>query len=329
MKRKEREYSDEMPFPKRSKYVNPNYRNWLSRALGGRRRGSGFYNYRRRRYSRAFRSGRGTTTQYDRKTIYSKKRMPLGKKRTWSKFVKKVRAVTTSERCGRSIVMNKTLNIGTTGQNFGVFGLLNVNGTDGTKEVGMEDLSLLVTHEPALNAGNSKMLLKSAVLDITMNVPFDNIYAMEIDLYEIMAKRKVPYEGLQAAITTAQAATPTIGASAYYNALDIGSLRGVTPFQIPQLLQDYTIIKKTKYTLNPSQNATFQIRDPKNREYDYKEVTSSTGHADPKMGSKILMAIVKGIDSGINGVQVNFGISRTYYYTYEGCNTYEDGWKQV
>lgn len=300
------------------------------------------YAPRRKSYARG---GRGVTSQYDRAQIYRKTYMPRRKKVRWRRFVKKVQAVTSKERCGRSVVFNKgsTIQSLSAGDNgYGSFGLLNVKGANGANELGMGDLFDLLNSETELNASNSKMLLKSAVLDITFSAPYTytttagsdtlnwNPVPVEMDVYEIVPKKRPAFTGFGAAISDAQGDTPTIGTT--YTPVSMDS-RGCTLFQLPQLLMNYTIVKKTKYTLNPGQNCTYQVRDPTNRTIEYKEVIDDSGsHAFSKYGSKIVFAVVK-LVAGNAGVfdfaTIDVGCTRTYYYTYEGCNTYKDGYKNI
>lgn len=286
------------------------------------------------------RSGGGVTSQYNRTKVYQKKFMPKRKKVRWRKFAKKVKAVADQERCGRSVVFNISNQCITTGtgQAFGSIGLLNVKGTNAASEIGMGDLWDLLSGDGDLSASNSKMLIKSAVLDITFEAPVSfvaesityNSYPLEVDVYEMSPKKRPPFTGMIAAINDAASSTPSIGGG--YTALTLAA-RGCTVFQLPQLLSYYTVMKKTKYTINPGSNFTYQIRDPKNRTVDYNQVVDFTGtHASSSYGSRIVLAVAKNTNAGAlptEGIALNYACTRTYFYNFEGCNTYKDGWRSL
>lgn len=271
--------------------------------------------------------GIGVTNQYDRKTVYKKRRMPRRKRQRWVRFVKKVKAVEHSDNCQRSIVFNQRWSNSTAAgtQTISVVGMYGLNGTSvASLEYGVEDIYKIINNDPDVGINNSKISFKSCVLDVTMQADPSNTGTVEVDLYELFPKKNQRFSSVNSCINTALTDTPTIGA--FYNAIAMNQI-GVTPFQIPMLGMAFTIGKKVKYLLSPGQACTYQCRDPKNRMVDTNNVNDLAGTAyHPKYGSRAFLIVFKQTPAGTQaGQTLAVGATRTYAYTYEGCNTYKDG----
>lgn len=284
-------------------------------------------NVRRRRRTT---EGIGVTSQYDRRGVYKKRRMPKRRRQRWARFVKKVRAVNFKDECGRSVVFNNslTLTTGAGNQVVGSVGLYNVKGANGAGELGMGDIYDVYNQDPDLTASNSKFIFKSGILDLTMQANQDNSGTLEIDLYEFIPKNTPAQAGFIAAITDAQSDTAAIGGLGSSISLD---QRGTTPFALPQLLMEYTIKKKTKYVLSPGQVATYQDRDPKNRMVESKVIVDyGNHHSSSRFGSRMILIIAKQCPGAAQVAQtLSVGVTRAYTYSFEGCNTYKDMYRTL
>lgn len=275
------------------------------------------------------RSGQGITNQYDRKTIYRRKRMPRRKRTRWTSFVKKVHAASERDLGSKTVVINDQEAITTTGtaatsdQSVGFLALYPVTCSDIVTQPQYRDLKRIAEIDNTIG-GTGKFIFKSGVLDITVrNTSTDLVgqgIACEMDIYELSFNKsfetlpvnKTPLEVFEQGFTD----TPAINAG--LTQLDITS-RGVTPWDCPQGLGQWgcKIHKKTKYFLGSGQTMTYQVRDPKRHVFDKQSLLDSTS-ANRRGVTKFIMFINKLVPGTIPDPLVvsrlDIGSTRKYLY---------------
>lgn len=273
----------------------------------------------RRRPQRNSIRERGVTNQYDRNTVYRRKSMPRKKRLRWTKFVKKVNAVSDKSLASHTMLKNDQMTIsqvGTAAQMYGVFHLYGWAGTDpgsGT-EKGTGDVASLVNHDTETNGPNRKFRYSSGVMDCTMANNGD--YTLEIDVYHIVHTKSnvnANYESDQF-IAEADQVQPTPTGIFVNQPLDLTD-RGATPFDFSiSLKKGNKIMKKTKYILSPGQVATFQYRDPKNR---YATAAWSFGSGYVWKGvTQTWLVIAKPVPGNSVALtsKIDIGVTRNYSY---------------
>lgn len=243
--------------------------------LGARLAGHYAGKYARRKYDRwrrgtkqTVKSGMGVTDQYDKKTVYRKKRMPRKMRKRWRRKKGQFDSMLLKRLATKTIVFNDELSTGNwngpTQRNL-VVHLYGKNGsergTNGALENGNRDVYDIMQNDPAANEEIEKICFESAVLDFTAANSGET--TLEVDVYEMYTgglRKQSPNWGTDQG--QAQAVPPPGGGTPN---MDLDS-RGISPFEFPFMSQlGYKILKKTKYLLSPGKSFTYQVRDPKNR----------------------------------------------------------------
>ncbi len=266
-------------------------------------------------------SGRGVTQQYDRKTIYRKKRMPYRKRKRWSGFVKKVHAASEKDLGSKTIVFNSQLaptDPGDQAHNRQINTAISLYNLE-------TDVTKIATNDSNISS-TGKFIFKSGVLDVTYrNLSQEEGGAgmsVELDVYEITAKRNfmavTGNKDLIQAFVDGFSDTDTITLPTAGTSLNLHD-RGVTPWDCPQSLSQWkmTIAKKTKYFLGFGQTMTYQIRDPSRHVFDKEYVITTTGTNAPGKTRYVLFVqkVVPGAATGAgynNGAAI--GVTRKYLY---------------
>lgn len=261
----------------------------------------------------------GVTNQYDRSVVYRRKPMPKFKKRKWVKFVRRVNAVNNKGLSTHTLLKNDTMTLSETGsgnQVYGWFHLYGWAGIDLSNEFGGGDIASLVNHDTAVSGPSRKFRFTSAVLDVTMSNSGD--YTLEIDVYRFVHTKANANNTMQLDYQNAETGqvlpNPT---GTFVNSPILLANRGATPFDFPIFLKKGNqIIKKTKYILSPSQVATFQVRDARDR-YVTTAWTYGSGYVWKGATSSFLI-IAKPVPG--NSVTLTskliVGITRNYSYKY-------------
>jgi len=295
------------------------------------------------------RSGGGITNQYDKKLVYSKKRMPYKKRKRWVKFIKKVNAVDERELGTRTVVFNKQGDFANTIPGKQAFLSVALYPRSSTN-AWANDLEAIYDAEAAGTATTggiinrtTKFLFHSGILDITCrNVSYNNsdsatpVVPVEMDAYEIICKKELANEvnnfnTLTGAIQNVESDIPPIAGAGISIQLED---RGVTPWDLPLALSVYgmKILKKTKYFLGPGQTMTYQMRDPKRHQFTGQQIAEGTGCNQPKATRWVLFIAkaVPGYTIGVAGnehtEQVKIGFTRKYMYKIEGFNDSRDNY---
>lgn len=299
------------------------------------------------RLRRAVRSGVGITAQYDRKSIYRKKRMPRKMRRRWRRFVQKVNATKDRDLGTRTVVFNSQVDVSNETAGNDIVFSCSLYGLRATSSVINGDLEAIGQLE---NVGNptaaagvtvskmSHISFHSGVLDITyrntstFKTDQGEILAaeaqQEVDIYEIYCREDfvtlgTNYENLGSGIDNETNQELTIGGTGTNLRI---YRRGVTPFDCPTALSrlGIKILKKTKYFVPGGSTITYQARDPKRRTGLLRELTDEEGTNKPKWTRWFLFNIklVPGLTVGnVNGtyqIRGSYGITRKYFYKLEG-----------
>lgn len=268
--------------------------------------------------------GIGVTNQYDRKTVYYKKRMPRRKRRGWVKFSKKVRSVAFKDYGTNTIVRNEQQAAIAVAGTQGIYyvSLYGKDGSDGSlptnytgtgssdlKDIYLNDLNALQT---------TKFQFKTAILDMTVlnrsttEVAGANL-GLEVDVYEI-GYRKVASAPNPASMLTQNQASLINPGNPTLALID----RGVTPFDLPSVLSRYGIIiyKKTKYFLADEQSFTYQYR--MNKRVGWQKDFIDDGNDDFMIAgvTRSILVVFKGLPNPNNNVtpQIDVGVTRKYLY---------------
>jgi len=299
------------------------------------------------------RSGLGVTDNYDRKQVYRKRRMPRYRRRRWKRFVRRVHAVSEKELGSRTVVFNKSATFSNTNadqQTVGYCYLYSYAGGGSGNDTMSNDLYAMSTMEneldPTLALGatvdnSTKWLFQSAVLDVTVrntstfqvtegNFVPDSLAKLELDIYELQVK--IDADDANAAFTSIFDLLNNN--ETYTRALDaVGPeitirLRGATPFDLTYVLSRWRmrIWKKTKYILNNGDCITYQVRDPKRRSINRRDMENGRGFNKAGM-TRILLFIAKLVPGVTVGNAVGtfregftLGVTRKYLYKVEGLN---------
>ncbi len=306
-------------------------------ARGGKRRRVGSHTHRRRR---AVRAGQGITNQYDRTTIYRKKRMPRFRRRRFRRFSRKVNFVSEKDLGTRTYVrnfqetMSQTPNTQNTLQGIGEICLYPVDGPDAFNR----ELTDLANDETELDP-TGKFLFQSGVLDVTIrNDSIDETttpVACELDIYHIRASKSfeplvtggsVAAKNLLGVFQKGASDTSLIGGAGSEITLD---RRGITPWDLPQSLSMYgvKILKKTKYQLSAGQVCTYQIRDPRRHVVD-KSWIANHDSQNWRGVTQFLLLIFRNVPGTSVGENARFrlqiGMTKKYMYKIKQSTTDKD-----
>lgn len=265
-------------------------------------------------------SGGGVTNQYDRKVVYQKRRMPRRRRRQWGKFVRKVDAALLKKLGTHTNVINGTSNIQLTGtygtQGYSVVHLYGKNGSfvlnplfPNVNETGTGDIRQLTQVNPANNNNYSKILMKSAHLDVTFRN--NGEVMLEVDAYDIIYFNidKLDKKCFIDCVSECEANTP-----GSMTMLD----RGVTLFDYPLLSRNgMKILKKIKYLLGPNEAATYQCKDSRNHVIDTFKVIPETDEFLYKGLTRTVVLVAKPVVySGEFTWALTVGSTRSYKYTW-------------
>lgn len=298
-------------------------------------------------------SGVGITTQHDVKRIYRKKTMPRRKKRAWKKFISKVNAVDETDLGSQTVLFSNATSSSATSdvQIVIAFGLYTAqSGTSWNAD--LNQISGLFNVGNPTAAGDdyvnstSKIIFKSAVLDMTIRNTSDNgsgaavDIPLEVDVYEMTVSRgeddsTILISNLQDYFT--QAATDTLnigGTVAGAGGNLVLASRGCTPWELPAAMSNYgiKILKKTKYFITTGQSFTIQMRDPRRHVTTFSRITRVEG---PNMNglTRWFMFIAKAVPgvtlSPTNVAKLSFGVTRKYLCKVEGMRTDRDYYIKV
>lgn len=275
------------------------------------------------------------TAQHDTKTVYKKSRMPRRKRKRWAKFVKKVVAAT-DDRGTQTFLFNKahsetkvSLVGGMSQQALVCAHLYGKNGQLAAGELGNRDLYEIC--QSLIGGGvddSAKIRFMSGVLDITVTnqrnpgIP-ENTYEgpLEVDLYHIVypSNKQLVVNGLGQAYDTA---TTKVNGGYGLPKVNIND-RGATPFDIGQAsaITGLKILSKKKYYMGYGQAFTYQIRDPKNYQFDVGTHNDKFCFYQPKM-TQSLMIVAKPTALIGDNQAFNFivGATRSYKLQVEGVS---------
>lgn len=264
------------------------------------------------------RSTGGVTSQYDRKVIYSFKKMPRYKRKQWKRFVNKVNAVQDKNLVSHTCLRNGELVLthpdggDKSKQFFGAMHLYGWAGAPSDIEVGNGDIADLVNRDDNTNLTSQKFRFTSAVFDCTMQNTGDT--TLEVDLYHIIHTKQSNFSRYNDQQAMAEAGTGVPTPTGAFTSAGISlSDRGATPFDFPLLSKaGNKIIKKTKYILSPNQVATFQYRDASNR---YCSTAYTIAGYIWKGKTQTFLVICKPVAGSYGGTsKLNIGCTRNYGY---------------
>lgn len=305
------------------------------RAAGGLYRGFRQFTALRNRYRgygsqtrtrNSVQSSQGVTSQYDRKLIYRKRRMPKGKRVRWRRFVQKVHAAQEKDLGSKTTVFNNQIvgayNTTTYPQGVWVLGLYTLQ--DATYPY-LNDLQEIYNNVVTKNDQTTKLAFQSAILDVTftnmsVNAAGTVYLPAEVDVYEMTANRQFMVNGsaqnLWGIFNNASTVTGPIGT--YDPSIPNQYSRGVTPWDLPEALSEFgiKIWKKTKFIMSPRDTATYQVRDPKRRALTAKMFDDLNGNNLPKVTRFLYFVykIVPGFENSNDSVSLNFGCTRKYLF---------------
>lgn len=268
-------------------------------------------------------SGAGVTSQYDRKTIYRKKRMPRRKRRQWVKFVRKVRSAMVKEIGSNTIVRNSQMTYASADnlQGFFTATLYGKDGTDTSLSVGNRDLVDIFNNDSRLAKQTARAKFTTAILDLTVTNNSTIIdgtnqnTSVELDVYEIYWNKKVDGTSPNQHYNVAAVSTEAINTAV--PGLDL-TVRGTTPFEFPDAsAKGAKIYKKTKFLLGAGQVFTYQMKVLKNTSVRRDMIDDGDDNFAFEYRTKTLLMVVKGVPTGdatkvLKSVQL--GVTRKYMY---------------
>lgn len=277
-------------------------------------------------------SGGGVTSQYDKTTVYSKKKMPWKKRKRWVGFVKKVRAAMLKDVGTKTVLRNgqMTQTFATDGQGVLAATIYGFDGSASTAvQQGQDDVKKIFQNDAELSDATATALFMSGILDLTMTNTSTTISnqntGLEVDVYDIVYRRDLDAADPINWINSCSTATGTI------NALNAGITigdRGATLFEFPDAAaKGLKILKKKKYFLGTGQTATYQLRDSRNRSFRSDIVDTSDNNFVYKGATRTLFIIVKGVPTAtpteVTKV-LQVGVTRKYAYKIVQKNTDTD-----
>lgn len=332
------------------------YSKWHDGPFLRRQKAASLIGFAARRYLRRNKkrmsSGRGVTNQYDRSSVYRKKRMPYKKRKRWGSFCKKVKAAENHSLGTRTRVYNKRLNYETQPYTGGpqtvtpnqIFKSLTLYGCNDFSGSAGEDVrrdleNILATDGEISKSGKIQMI--SGIFDMTLvnksNDALGQEMGIELDVYLITAGKQFRFKdttgvlkqgSLEDVLQESSKVMSPVGSSSTYNTTDVGT----TPFDFTSALSNFKIkvLKKTKYFLPYGHQMTYQIRDPKNRSFMKDSVLDMQGSNYPGV-TKHLLLVAKGLpgsvttnETGDNLYQLELAIGLTRKYAYKVNEDDED-----
>lgn len=291
-------------------------------------------------YKKRVGSGKGITTQHDRKLIYKKSSMPKGKKRRWKKFKNKVFAVSEKSLGTRSVLFNRQVTVGNDNSDpqFQQGALtISLYGNQAATELHNNDLqyiSQLENNSSAITQANgigvnesTKFIFKSACLDLTIRnvstknntgvVSIDGNCKVELDIYEITSSRQfyeksqnslvnTSYASIEGLINTMLTSSDIVNDENIVGEVKVNAnARGFTPFDATYAISRYglKIWKKTKFFIPAGDTITYQVRDPKRHVLSRRSMSDSLGCNRPGM-TRFLFVVSKLVPGNVQGSSV-------------------------
>lgn len=272
-------------------------------------------------------TGIGVTNQFDKKTIYRKKKAPkrLRKKlkRSYKAFLyNTIKTHGSFTRVFNDLITDSILKVDRpTVQKWLICHLYGLNGTTpgGTIECGFADIGSIASDIPTA-AKNRKIVFSSAVLDLTMtnssaigenDALFPNL---EVDVYEFSYRRDTQHQNFAALLGSAFGVVDQIGAGTKINM----NQRGVAPFDMTGLMDNVKILRKTKFFLSGRQTATYQMRIPFNCSYQLGNIVDqgSPFISDMKPYTRSIFFLFKSTagDSFGDNASLSVGVTRKYMW---------------
>lgn len=282
----------------------------------------------------------GTTSQYDHKVQYRKKRGNKRKRKQWKRFARKVKAVEKQDRGLQTVIMNNSKTfLGLSGQQVmteaHLWSNYSADNTAGLQDkLWVYDFSANGTDEQITGSGATPYTVSAVINNrskefnmssMVMDVTYSNTSATgcEMDLYEIGYKKNADarYNSFEAGIVDATATTRPIQAAVpAASDFDVPSykFRGVTLFDLSQAISTmgFKIYKKEKFFIPAGNTVTKQIRVPK--QFLVKGNTQNLNCFQNSL-TRSLIGIAKSVDTeGVPSITQKW--TRTYRYTCEGQN---------
>lgn len=268
--------------------------------------------------------GVGVTDQYDRKTIYRKKRMPRRMRKRWRRKKRSFDAMLIKRLGTKTIMFNDTLTAKWTGGGqrnvvqhlYGKNGLERSN-VDGNLEVGNRDVFDIVNNDPLANEQVEKAVFESAVLDFTC--ANNGATTLEVDVYEFYSGSLKNHVTPNWGTDQGQAQSLVEQPSGAAGNLDLDD-RGASPFEFPLMSRyGWKILKKTKYLLSPGKSFTYQYRDPRNRWIKGTDVFRSANGTDMvfKGATRSFLFLAKAQVGQPADAQNLFNVGATRVYRYK------------
>lgn len=261
-------------------------------------------------------SGQGVTSQYNSTTVYRKRRVSRRKRARFVKRFKLHQAMTMKSFGLRSVTLNDRWSAeSSVGLDQVARTAVALYGGTSTSGRGFSDVGSLFSGVANTTAEEmtttTDLHFSSAVLDVT--VTNTAAYPSEIDVYEIWVWRGQATTASQDIIAAFDDAATQQTTLTGYSQPDI-SMRGVTPFEMPNFFKAYgaRIIKKKKYLISAGNAFTYQLRDPRNHKVNRTMVSETSSWVVPGMTKCLVIQskIIPGYPD--TTAKVNVGATRTY-----------------
>lgn len=284
----------------------------------------------------------GVTQQYDRARQYRRRRAPKRVRMRARRRARKFKADFLRTLATRTAFMNESMtDQSTVGDQLWSNFILNgfYCGSSSTYAYGFRDWNYICGRDYLIgdlagdaqsrwSGGSRKFIVDTAIMDLTIyNSSFDSPdenkrVPAEVDLYEVVFGKKKYTDVTQSLLSQIQTIqTNWVGRQG--DPTQIVQLfnyqRGITPFEFGRAMSQLgiKIIKKTKYFVPAGSTITHQIRDSKNRIFNYVDITGESMMYPP--GARGLMVIAKTVvgstTSASSGVaRLNYGVTRKYKY---------------
>lgn len=282
----------------------------------------------------------GVTQQFDSRVQYRRHQGKKSDRAKWMRFMKKVQDANLATSATKTVIFNDSATAGNATGLQAVYGV-NIYSFKTASAVAPDwnrDMARIMYNDPipggvASGVQQRQYVFKSAVLDVTFSVTPASYsgtapdiivtpYAKaEIDVYEVAYKQDCNGETLQQLWTDALLATPKQGTLGS----DITPVTlGATPFQSPELCRQVTILKKTKYFMEPGECATYQKRYPGNRHLTKSFVMDEISMPTYAVAgqTQTLLFVIKGVPTKTtanvieSSPMTNIVISATRTYSY-------------
>lgn len=210
------------------------------------------------------------TFQNDNQNRYTRKRMPRRKRKAWKKFTKKVRHVELQAQPLQVYTYESTQNLTSAANQGQVFSRI----CGGTTLTGNDEIYQIF--QGAYNVANVaacapyKIYIKSICMDIQMTNT--GSYPIIVDVYTIQCRSKFASAvdvGAHLVNSWNELQSPAGGGSV------TTSKTALTPFDAPNFCSYWKILKKKEYIIGSNNTVTLQLRNPKNRHVEGKDLASS------------------------------------------------------